>query len=153
MISRQTQLRPLLRCFAAATLLLWIVAQACCFAHCTFGVSLGGSGKSSCHDSALTKDQPDEGGGSCCPKNRDRSTGVICATMMKAALAGSGSVELVQPDVHLLYALAPFVLALNVTVNEPTTVFFRQATPSDWVFTPELSLGPAHRSHAPPFLG
>ena len=29
---------------------------------------------------------------------------------------------------------------------------FRQAKPRDWVFTPEVSLGPAFRSHAPPFI-
>ena len=151
MRSRPTIFSPLLRSLAAATLLVWVVAQACCFAHCTFGVSMVGSGKSSCHDSALAKGQPDEGGGSCCPKNRDRSTGVVCATMMKSVLAGSGSVELVQPDFHLLYALAPFVL--NAMATETSTVFSHQTTSSDWVFTPELSLGPAHHSHAPPFLG
>lgn len=152
MRSRPTTFSPLLRSLAAVTLLVWVVAQACCFAHCNFGVSMGGSGKSSCHDSALTKGQPDEGGGSCCPKNRDRSTGVVCATMMKSALAGETPAILVQPDLHLLHDLVPFALMLDATATEPTASFFRQATPLDWAITPELCLGPAHRSHAPPSL-
>jgi len=36
---RQTKLSPLLRSFAGAALLVWLVAQALCLAHCNFGIS------------------------------------------------------------------------------------------------------------------
>ncbi len=132
-------------------LLVWVAAQALCFAHCNFGVSHGGTGKISGQDSALAPAQHG-GGGSCCPKSRDTSASVVCSTM-KSALVGSGATALVQPDLHPLYTLAPFALAMDVMATEPTTVFFRQAAAPDWVFTPEVSRGPAHRSLAPPFFG
>jgi hypothetical protein len=150
MRSRPTIISPLLRTVAAGLLLVWIAAQVLCFAHCNFGVSHGGSGKGSSDDSALAPAQ--HGGGSCCPKSRDTSGSLVCSTI-KSALMGSGATTLASPDLHPLYTLVPFALALDATATEPTTAFFRQAVAPDWVFTPEVSLGPAHRNHAPPFLG
>jgi hypothetical protein len=49
--------------------------------------------------------------------------------------------------------LAPLSLALDATEGQPEAAFFRQSGTHDWVFTPEVCLGPAFRSLAPPFLG
>ena len=95
---------------------------------------------------------PEEAKPAACFLQRDTSASVVCSTM-KSALVGSGATALVQPDLHPLYTLAPFALAMDVMATEPTTVFFRQAAAPDWVFTPEVSRGPAHRSLAPPFFG
>ena len=146
----KTTFSPLRRSFAAAALVVWVVAQAFCFAHCNFGVSHGDSESASCLGPAPSQAHH-EGGGSCCPTQGDKQGGIVC-TSLKSALTGSGSTALVQPDLHLLYELAPFALALDAMATKPAGLCFRQAQPRDWVFTPEVCLGPAHRSHAPPFL-
>lgn len=149
MISRPTKLSPLLRCFAAGALFVWLAAQALCFAHCNFGVSHGGgSAQPSCHASAPAHhDDGDESA----PDQHDSSGSAVCSTL-KSALVGSGSAALVQPDFHLLYTLAPVALMLDTTAAEPTSPSSRQAKARDWVFTPEVCLGPAFRSLAPPAL-
>ena len=147
---RQTAFSPLRRSFAAGVLLVWVAAQVLCFAHCNFGVGHGSSEQPSCHASAPSQD-PREEGDSSGPAHHDTSGSAACSTL-KSALVGSGSAALVQPDFHLLYALAPFAPALNVAATEPTAAIFRQPKTRDWVFTPEVCLGPAHQSHAPPVL-
>ena len=150
MVFRRSTFSPLLRSFAAGALLVWVAAQVFCFAHCNFGVGHGGSEQPSCHASAPSQAHHEDGDSSG-PAHHDSSASAACSTL-KSALMGSGSAALVQPDFHLLYALAPLALTLNVTAAEPTAAIFRQAKARDWVFTPEVCLGPAHRSHAPPFL-
>lgn len=150
MRSRQTTFSPLLRSFAAGALLVWVAAQVLCFAHCNFGVSHGGFQQASCHGSAPAKACHDDGKSSG-PAQQDSSASVVCSTL-KSALVGSGVTALVPPDFHLLYTLAPLALALDVTAAEPTALLSRQPKTRDWVFTPELSLGPAFRSLAPPSL-
>ena len=148
---RQTTFSPLLRSFAAEALLVWVAAQVFCFAHCNFGVGHGSSEQPSCHASAPSQTHHEDGDSSG-PAHHDASGSAACATL-KSALVGSGSAALVQPDFRLLYTLAPVVLTFDMNVTEPTADFFRQAKAHDWVFTPEVCLGPAHRSHAPPYLG
>lgn len=151
MRSRQTTFSPLLRSFAAGALLVWVAAQVFCFAHCNFGVGHGGSEEASCHGSVPTQAHHDDGDSSG-PAHHDESSSAACSTL-KSALVGSGSAALVQPDFHLLYTLAPVALMLDMTAAEPTSPSSRQAKARDWVFTPEVSLGPAFRSLAPPSLG
>jgi len=150
MRSRQTIFSPLLRSCAAAALLVWVAAQVLCFAHCNFGASMAMTEKSSAghidHDAAPKPVV----GGSCCPKPHSSSGGAVCVTL-KSALVGCTATTLVQPDFQLLYTTAP--LALDVKAVEPTSSFSRQAKARDWVFTPEVCLGPAFRSLAPPFVG
>lgn len=64
-----------------------------------------------------------QGGGSCCPKSRDTSGSLVCSTI-KSALVGSGATTLISPDLHPLYTLVPFALALDAMATEPTTAFF-----------------------------
>lgn len=59
---------------------------------------------------------------------------------------------LVVPDFPILYFLTPAALALDAAASKPEAIFSRQANHSDWVLTPEVSLGPAFRSLAPPCL-
>ena len=151
MRSRQTTFSPLLRFFAAGALLVWVAAQVFCFAHCNFGVSHGDSTQPSCHASAPSQAHHEDGDSSS-PAHHDSSGSVACSTL-KSALADSGSVSLVHPDFRLLYALTPVALMLDITAAEPISPCSRQARPREWVFTPEVSLGPAFRSLAPPSLG
>ena len=149
MRSRQISFSPLLRSFAAGALLVWVAAQVLCFAHCNFGFGHGDSEQASCHGSAPTSTHHDDSDSSS-PTHHKSSASAACSTL-KSALVGSSTTALVQPDFHLLYTLAP--LTLHATVMEPTASFFRQAKVRDRVFTPEVCLGPAFRSLAPPFVG
>ena len=68
-------------------------------------------------------------------------------------LAAADAPTLVAPQLHTLYLLPSMALALNATEVQPKAPFSRQAWTRDWVFTPEVCLGPAFRSLAPPFIG
>ena len=145
--SRQITFSPPLRSLAAGALLVWVAAQVFCFAHCNFGVGHSDSGEASCHGSAPTSAHHDDGDSSS-PAHHESSASAACSTL-KSALVGSSAATMVQPDFQLLYTLAP--LALDVTA-EPTVSYSRQPKARNWVFTPEVCLGPAFRSLAPPIL-
>jgi hypothetical protein len=56
----------------------------------------------------------------------------------------------VVPEFFVLYFLTPTALALDATATAQKASLSRQANHRDWVLTPEVSLGPAFRSLAPP---
>ena len=145
MRSRQATMNPLLRSFAALTLLIWLGAQVLCAIHCNFGGGHSEAKQASCHGPAQS-DSHDHDGDS--PGPAPSST---CLTLKSALLSGH-ALLLTQADLHFLYALAPVALALAATATEPTAPTSRAAWPSDWMLTPEVCTGPANRSHAPPFL-
>ena len=147
--SRQPSLSPLLRYFAAAALLVWVAAQVVCSAHCNFGFGHGDAEQASCHGSAPSQAHHDDGN-SPGPAHKGSSTSAACLTL-KSALFDGKVCELVKPEFQLLYTLAWFAPAVEATQIELVAHFFRQARPRDWVFTPEVYLGPAFRSLAPPF--
>ena len=149
MRSRQTTFSPLLRSFAGGALLVWVAAQVLCFAHCNFGIGRGTSEEPSCHASAPSPAHHEDDDSA--PSHHDSSGSITCSTL-KSALVEIGSVALVHPDFHALYSLAPVALMLDHTAARPTSPSSRQAKPRNWVFTPEVCLGPAFRSLAPPFL-
>ena len=144
---RQTTLSPWLRSLAALALLVFIVAQTMCFIHCHFG---GGHGNSdaqpSCHGSAQAKAAHDD-------HNAPAPAPTTTCSTLKTMLAGADAPTVIGPQLHTLYLLAPVTLSLDATDAEPTSVSSRQARTRDWVFTPEVCLGPAFRSLAPPFVG
>lgn len=145
---RETTLRPLFRSVAAATLFGWQAAQVLCTAHCSLGVGDCETGDAHCHGPLASASHHDDGD-SPKPAHDDTSTSAACITL-KTALVNAGSLTLIQPDLFLLYTPPPFALALDVSAIEPEASFSRQAQPRDWVFTPEVCLGPAFRSQAPP---
>lgn len=148
--SHRTSLKPLLRAFAALTLLVWLAALAFCTEHCSLGGGHGDAKHASCHSPAPVESHHG-GSDSSDPTHHDSSATASCLTL-KSALSDNGSTTLIQPPHYVLYALVPALLALDATMTEPDTRFVRQAWRRDWVSTPEVCLGPAHRSHAPPFL-
>ena len=146
--SRPTSLSPLLRSLAAVTLVVWLAAQMLCTAHCNFGLCHGEAEHAACHDSAQPQAHHDHED-SPAPAHDDSSTTAACLTL-ESALVGDSVPAMIPPELHLLYSLAPVVLALNATATEPAAPSLRRARRDNWVLTPEVSLGPAHRSHAPP---
>ena len=144
---RETRLNLLFRSVAAATLCVWLAAQVLCAAHCDFGVCRGDEEHPSCHGPEPSQSHRDDGD-SPAPAHDDSSTTATCLTLKSALVSGVGP-TVVPSELHVLYTLAPF--ALDATAAVPASLHSRQAKSRDWVFTPELCLGPAFRSHAPPF--
>ena len=150
MRSCEKALSPLLRSLAAVALVIWIAAFALCTAHCTgfsAGHGNGDSARPSCHSTASAKTEHHDDGGSNDSEHCPSST-LGCAALQTAWLSGKAAT--VAPPSHVLYLLAPVVLVLDTVPDDAATLVFRQVTPRDWVFTPEVSLGPAFRSLAPP---
>ena len=149
MRSCQTTLKPLLRSLAVLTLAVFVVAQWLCFVHCHSGDSHGDRGAEilSCHSTAATHSHHDEDKSSS-PKPLPMGS---CATL-QTLLASNGALTSAVPEFVPLYTLTSFALALGATEIESTASISRHAGTLDWIFTPEVSLGPAYRSHAPPLL-
>ena len=139
---------PLLRWFAAATLVLWIGANVLCQSHCLLG-PCADSDDADHHalemaDSHHGDEQAPQ------PGHQDGSEPAACQTL-KSALLGSSPSQPLAPHFAVLYVLAPALLTFDATDIQTTPSFSRQARLREWVFTPEVCLGPAFRSHAPPF--
>ena len=143
---RQTILSPLIRPVGALALVVYVVAQTLCFMHCNFGGGHGDSAPPSCHGAGATQACHDEGGSSSPP---DRSPTTTCFTLKNTLTTGDAPTVNV-PEFFVLYLLTPSALALDATATEQEASFSRQANRRDWVLAPEVSLGPAFRSLAPP---
>ena len=151
MRSRPNIFSPLLRTCAAGALLLWVAAQALCFGHCNFGVRMTVAESTATPQAAAQ--QPVSERHSCCPKpGKTSSSDSVCATL-KSALVDNDSSGTTQPNLSPLFTLALFSIILEVTATAPSATLFRPAEKHDWILTPEVCLGPAFRSLAPPPLG
>ena len=149
---RQTMLSPLLRSVGALGLVVYIAAQTLCFMHCNFGGGHGDSAPPSCHGAGGTKkchDACHDEGNS--PSPPDGSPTATCFTLMNMLTVGDAPMVVV-PEFFVLYFLTPSALALEATATAQEASFSRQANHRNWVLTPEVSLGPALHSLAPPFL-
>jgi hypothetical protein len=140
----QTYLRPLLRSLAALTLVMFVVAQTACFIHCHFGGGHGTAGKPSCHGTAHAKSSPG--------KHVPSAPSIPCATL-KSLVAGGDAFTFAAPVLHLVPSFALPVDSLVRLGDAPDLADFRQSKFPDQVHTPEVCLGPAFRSLAPPFVG
>jgi len=143
-------LSPLLRWCAAVTLVAWVGAQALCQAHCMSGGCNDESDDLACRTTAAAAPHHAEDDHGSQPCHHDQGADASCTTL-KSVLVGNGASPIFTPQFLQLFTLPPFALTLDARCVEASAIFSRQARPSDWVFTPEVCLGPALRSHAPPF--
>lgn len=74
----------------------------------------------------------------------------MCLTL-KNPLASDNAPTVPAPDSVILYLLTPFLL--EATIVESGSSFPDNTSHRERVRTPEVSLGPAFRSLAPPSLG
>ena len=143
---RRKGLCPVLRSLAALTLLMWLSALALCKTHCIFGHP-----DSAACDSHSAQDSHHEDDDPSTPAESDSSTSDTCLTLANA-LISSDSLTLPKSASLPLCTVVPMVPAFEMTmIGRAEPAVGRHKRP-DWVFTPEVSLGPAHRSHAPPLL-
>ena len=147
MASRRTTLNPLLRLLAAATLLCWLGALVLCSTECL-------TPDSDCqpihHDQQAASSHHDHGQAPDSDKH-DCPDNSFCDSL-KAVVHPPGNGFIFKQDFSLAYILGSAPLSQALTVSRPATPVFRQAWRRDWVFTPEVYLGPAFRSQAPPVL-
>ena len=123
-------------------LFAWVAAFSLCHAHCALGknapMQMPGANQASsgCH-------------GNGCPAKNNDGTGTFCFTV-KSLSTDTGSVTLHPPEATAYLQAALLSLPELSTLPGPSGFLVRQTSPPDWNFTPEVSLGPAFRSHAPP---
>ena len=137
--SQQHRLKTVLRICAALMLLVWVAASGFCsvehlLGHAESDAAPTSANTSHSHDS----DKHDDGDHTCCDS-------------LKATPQLGGSIVLNHPDFGKLLSADFLSLALTLTFVQPEAPVLRQPPSREWVFTPKVYLGPAHRSLAPPF--
>lgn len=134
------RLTPMLRICAAMSLVFWLAALAFCSAECL--------DKSSDSDqmtqSAAGADHHDS------DSDHHDHDDSFCVSLHSFA-PGSVVCELAKPDFSLAFAPNFFSAPQRISIVEPENPIFRQPPNREWLFTSEVYLGPAFRSHAPPF--
>ncbi len=148
--SKLPRFRTRLRTWAGVVVLGFVAAQVLCFVHCHLGNFLSGSARSSapsCHAAVRP---------SCCQKNKSQAPaperGVACSTLQTLFLDHQDPAAAPGPVLSelVLSLLAPSPLDL---AGDATPILLpRPARTADDLCTPEVFLGPAFRSLAPPVL-
>ena len=140
------------RILAAVVLLVWTSSLALCTAHCSLGTPhLPWTGQRdavpSCHAAPVnTSDCHSDS--SEAPASDPIRSASSCATF-KNLFANQADGPVSEPPEHVLYIIAENILSTMPDLSV-TDAFDRQHHPSDFILTPEVSLGPAARSLAPP---
>jgi hypothetical protein len=145
--SRKTKLTPAIRLCAATSLVVWLAALMFCSADCFPGDS---HCQPSHHDEQAAASQHEHDQAPDSDKHGDCNDS-FCDSL-KTFVHLTGSSFLAKPDFGLAYTLGFASFSQATEVSQPEAPIFRQAWRGDWVFTPEVYLGPAFRSHAPPVL-
>ena len=144
--SRTRTPRLLLRTFAAAMLVAWVGALALCSEICCTGGDAAVAESAHSHANADADSHHRDDGSA---PNHGPCTSASCETLQNALLGSKAVV--VHPQLALLYNLPDFHFTLH-GLDPIIHLNSRQARPRDWVFTPEVCLGPAFRSLAPPLV-
>jgi len=137
--SQQRRFQPLLRICAALLLFVWIAASGQCsvehfFSHTESAATPASATASHSHDS----DKHDDSDHTCCDS-------------LKATPQLGGSIVLNHPDFGKLLSADFLSLAQTLNFVQPEAPVLRQPLNRERVFTPEVYLGPAFHSLAPPF--
>jgi hypothetical protein len=144
MVARRTTLTPLLRSLAMATLLCWLGAFVLCATECSDGDSDHQAGQMEMAAShSANGSMPDS-------DNHSKHDDSACQTL-KTFAPTSSQLALAKPDFGfciLSFASPP----QTVTIALIETSISRQPPDDELVFTPEVSLGAAFYSLAPPVL-
>jgi hypothetical protein len=143
---RQTKLSPVLRSLAATTLFVWVGALLLCQSECCSGTDDETTNEPAHHHPGLTAHS--RGHHDHTPAQQHHDENAFCLSV-KSLLYSDTGVSHFKPVFQSLYALPSEPGSLQ-TETRAVTPAFRQAKPADFVFTPEVCLGPAFRSLAPP---
>ena len=141
----QTKFSPLIRCIALAALFVWVGALARCQTECCSCDEHQSAPFEHHHANATSHVHSHKHSNA--PVSQGESS--FCLSL-KSLFHNSSGLVISKPALQPLYELP----SAASTMCDPAPVFvaqhFRQAKPAEWVFTPEVCLGPAFRSLAPP---
>lgn len=140
MNQRRQTLKPFLRFVAAGTLLIWLSAVVLCQLHCCGDDDHAGAQKIVAH--AGTSNSHDGG--------KDNHHDDSACQTLKSALQSNNAIALGKLDFGLAFNLIFLSTATPVETSQSETFISRQPPDSNRVFTPEVSLGAAFYSPAPP---
>lgn len=146
--AKRTTLNPLVRLMAAGAVVVWLAASGFCALETLVGCAHEEANAGQVvlqagpahHDPAPPQDSDSHHG-------HERS----CCTSLQTAEWALHSVFLLAPDFGQIRALLYVWSSPLFTPADRAETFSRQTPDREWVFTPEVCLGPAFRSHAPPF--
>jgi len=139
MKSSSAKLNPFLRFAAAGTLLIWLSAVGLCQLHCCGDDNCDGT-----HIIAHTGTDSHDG-------DKNHHDDSACLTL-KSALQNNNAITFVKPNFGLVFNLNFLSAVTSVKTSPSETFIFRQPPDLNRVFTPEVCLGPAFHSLAPPAL-
>ena len=140
---KQHRLKPMLRIWAALSLLVWLAATGFCLTEC--------AGEDSHSESAQMEQAAQSGSQSHDSDKHDSHDDSLCVSLHSVCPVSPNSI-LVKPDFSLAFTLNFLSTAHLETVAQAETFIFRQPPDRQFVFTPEVCLGAAFRSLAPPVL-
>lgn len=140
----RTGLRRAWRFAALIALFVWVSAFGICTAHCALGkrAHIGGGKSESlppCHGGPVS---PDSGS--------DSKTATSFCFTIKSLFSGVSNLTVETPDAPAFLQPVFAVLSAPDSALAPVLAVLRQSHLPDRVFTPEVYLGPAFYSHAPP---
>lgn len=146
--SRQPKPRPALRLCAAFCVLIWLAAVSYCSLETFIGHAEAGdhhAAQAATHASAESHDKSDHSHDS----DKNGNSQDTCCDSLNATPQHGSSLVLLKPDLGKLPSFSFLWMATALTLDAPEPAP-RQAQHPVWIFTPEVCLGPAFRSHAPP---
>ena len=137
------------RIAALVVLVLWTAGMAVCMAHCALGTVRLSSIQLSCNNCS-DESSPCHGNGASGSNNPQSGSPTVCYTLKH--LFADGPQPLLSVPEMPAFGTAVILEALALA-NEPlAAASLHQHHLSEWVFTPEVSLGPALRALAPPSI-
>jgi hypothetical protein len=146
--SRQSKSSLALRLGAVVSLLVWVAASSFCLVESLIGADHHAAGAAQHgHDVAASADSDHHSHDS---DKKDGDEHACCSTLTAAAPSAHQTV-LPKPDFGKPLSFNLLWLSQALTFVHPEAPISRQPPDREWVFTPEVCLGPAFRSNAPPF--
>lgn len=138
-----------LRLCAVVSLLVWVAASGFCSVESLIGHGDHHANGADHHENATAASATDSDHHSH-DSDKDRGDEHSCCASLAAANPSAQKTVLTKPDFGKLLSFNLLWLAQVLTFVQPEAPILRQPPDRERVFTPEVYLGPAFRSHAPP---
>lgn len=144
--NRSASIATAWRICSLVVLVLWTAGMAMCAAHCALGTVRLSSVQLSCHSSSDKASACH--GNDADPGESQQGSPSVCYTL-KHLFADGPQLQLTIPELPV-FDTAVIFEAITLCSEPVLSTRLRQQQTPEWVFTPEVSLGPALRSLAPP---
>ena len=151
---RQPKLGIGLRICAVFSLFAWLAVSSHCATEFLFGHSHDGAGHEHAdadhheHDADASSHATSGHSHDSGDDEKDHS----CCSTLQTITPSASSFVFLKPDFGKLFSLQIALLTQALYLADPEVSPPRQAKYREWLFTPEVYLGPAFRAHAPPLF-